>query len=80
MGLLFIVARHRPDRLNALKPQFAREEEAGKVQVFLDRRRGEGRWEFQPRKLDRRRHSDINNRLRSLGCAIVRQRERTPLS
>ncbi len=73
MALLFIVARHRPDLLNSLKQQFSQEEEAGKVQILLDRRQGN---EGQPGapKPDQRRHF-IDGELRTLGCAIVRQQE-----
>ena len=69
MGLLFIVARHRLDLFTSLKQQFSREEEAGRVQILLDRRQG------QPGEVpqaDRRRHF-IDEELRTLGCAIVRQ-------
>ena len=38
MALLFIVAGHRPDLFDSLKQQFSREEEAGRVQILLDRR------------------------------------------
>ena len=79
MALLFIVARHRPDLFDSLKQQFAREEEAGRVQVFLDRRQEHAGQQDQPRGLEKRRPSDINNQLRILGCAIVRQRDGSPL-
>jgi hypothetical protein len=74
--LLFIVARHRPDLFDSLKQQFAREEEAGRVQVLLDRRQEPQGHQDQARERERRHPSDINNQLRTLGCAIVREQER----
>ena len=79
MALLFIVARHRSDLLNSLKQQFSREEEAGKVQILLDRRQGNQGQPGEAPKPDQRRHF-IYGELRTLGCAIVRQKESTPLS
>lgn len=75
MGLLFIVARHRPDLFDSLKQQFSREEEAGRVQILTDRRRGNQGQGGEAPKPERRRHF-IGNELRTLGCAIVRQQER----
>ena len=79
MALLFIVARHRPDLFPSLKEQFAREEEAGRVQILLDRRQGNQGQPGEAPKPDQRRHF-IYGELRTLGCAIVRQKESTPLS
>lgn len=79
MGLLFIIARHRPDLYTSLKQQFSREEEAGRVKILMDRRQEHPRQKDQPREPERRRPSDINNQLRTLGCAIVRQRDGSPL-
>ena len=79
MALLFIVARHRPDLLNSLKQQFSREEEAGKVQILLDRRQGNQGHPGEAPKPDQRRHF-IDGELRTLGSAIVRQPESTSLS
>ena len=78
MALLFIVARHRPDLLTSLKQQFSREEEAGKVQILPDRRQGSQGQPGEAPKPDRRRYF-IDEELRSLGCAIVRQQEQSPL-
>lgn len=75
MGLLFIVARHRLDLMASLKEQFDQEEKAGRVQILTDRRQEHPGQADQPRERERRRPSDINNQLRTLGCAIVRQRE-----
>ncbi len=74
--LLFIVARHRLDLFDSLKQQFAREEEAGRVQVLLDRRQEHQGQQDQAQERERRHPSDINNQLRTLGCAIVREQER----
>ena len=72
MALLFIVAQQRSDLFDSLKQQFSREEKAGKVQILLDRRRGNrGEKGGQPEP-DRRRYF-IDEELRSLGCAIVRR-------
>ena len=79
MALLFIVARHRPDFFTSLKQQFSREEAAGKVQVLLDRRQGNQGERGQSPEPDRRRYF-IDEELRSLGCAIVRQQVRIALS
>ncbi len=79
MALLFIVARHRPDFLSSLKQQFSREEEAGRVQVLLDRRQEHQGQPGEAPKRDQRRHF-IDGELRTLGCAIVREQERSPLS
>ena len=77
MALLFIVARHRPDLLNSLKQQFSREEEARKVQILLDRRQGTQGQPGEAPKPDQRHHF-IEGELRTLGCTIVRQQERSP--
>ena len=72
MALLFIVAQQRSDLFDSLKQQFSREEKAGKVQILLDRRRGNrGEKGGQPES-DRRRYF-IDEELRSLGCVIVRR-------
>ncbi len=76
--LLFIVARHRSDLLNSLKQQFSQEEEAGKVQILLDRRQGNQGQPGKAPKPVQRRHF-IDGELRTLGCAIVRQQEQSPL-
>ncbi len=75
MALLFIVARHRPDLMASLKEQFDQEEKAGRVQILTDRRQEHPGPADQPREQERRRPSDVNNQLRTLGCAIVRQQE-----
>ena len=77
MGLLFIVARDRLDLFNSLKQQFSREEEAGIVQILPDRRQGTQGQPGEAPKPDQRRHF-IDGELRTLGCAIVRQQERSP--
>ncbi len=78
MGLLFIVARHRLDLLTSLREQFDQEEKAGRLQILLDRRQGNQGQPGEAPKPDHRRHF-IDGELRTLGCAIVRRQEQTPL-
>jgi len=49
---LLIVARNQPDLCHYLKNNFAGDE---KVEVILDRRRGDRRQRIQPHELERRR-------------------------
>ena len=72
VALLFIVAQHRSDLFTSLKQQFSREEKAGKVQVLLDRRRGNQGETGRPPEPDRRRYF-VDEEIRSLGCAIIRR-------
>lgn len=72
--LLFIVSRAHGERYEHLKRTFADEE---KIEVVLDRRRGERRWhdvdhEAERRAGDRRRR-DLEEDLRTMGWVLVRQ-------
>lgn len=70
--LVFIVSRHRPELFNFLKREFARNDD---VDVLVDRRLGERR--LQPMPVNReeriadRRLEHIDDRLRSLGWAVI---------
>jgi len=70
--LVFIVSRHRPKLREYLQREFAGNAE---VTVIVDRRLGERRLDSGPRSPDRRRVSrrqeQIDERLRSMGWAIV---------
>jgi hypothetical protein len=73
--LIFVVARTDTDRYDYLKRTFRDEE---KVDVVLDRRRGERRWHDQApgtdeRRRGDRRRTDTGESLRSLGWALVRK-------
>jgi len=70
--LVFIVSRHRPKLRDYLQREFAGNTE---VTIIVDRRLGERRLDNEPRSHDRRRVSrrqqQIDERLRSMGWAIV---------
>ena len=71
---LFIVAWYRPDLWDYWRRWFSGVED---VQVLLDRRRGERRQsalahEPERRRTDRRRPPGIEDELRGMGFAIVR--------
>lgn len=71
---LLIVVRNQPDLWRYLKDNFAGDE---KVEVILDRRRGERRQRIQPhdperRRADRRRPS-LDTDLRYRSSVIIRQ-------
>ena len=69
---LFIVAWNRPDLWDYWKRWFAGVEN---VEVILDRRRGERRQASQgndpERRQERRRRTDIDDEIQSMGFAIV---------
>ena len=72
---LLIVARNQPDLWHYLKRNFAGDE---KVEVILDRRRGERRQRIQPheperRRADRRHQPSLAHDLSYRFLAIVRQ-------
>mgnify|MGYP001569806234 FL=1 len=72
---LLIVARTEPDLWRYLKHNFAGDD---KVEVILDRRRGERRQRIQPheperRQADRRRRPSLDSDLRYRFLVIVRQ-------
>jgi len=74
---LLIVARNQPDLWRYLKQNFAGDE---KVEVILDRRRGERRQRVQAygperRRAARRGPSSIDNDLCYRSYVIVRQRQ-----
>jgi hypothetical protein len=70
--LVFIVSRHRPRLRDYLQREFAGNAE---VTVIVDRRLGERRLDSGSRSPDRRsasrRREQIDERLRSMGWAIV---------
>lgn len=70
--LVFIVARHRPKLRDYLEREFAGNAE---VTVIVDRRLGERRLQSASGSPDRRRASrrreQVDERLRSMGWAIV---------
>jgi hypothetical protein len=70
--LVFIVSRHRPRLRDYLQREFAGNAE---VTVIVDRRLGERRLDRGSRSPDRRnanrRQEQIDERLRSMGWAIV---------
>jgi hypothetical protein len=70
--LVFIVSRHRPKLRDYLQREFAGNAE---VTVIVDRRLGERRLGSASRSTDRRqtsrRQEQIDERLRSMGWAIV---------
>ena len=73
---LLIVARNQPDLWRYLKGNFAGDE---KVEVILDRRRGERRQRSQPhepdrRQAERRRPPSLDRDLTYRSFVIVRQR------
>ena len=74
---LLIVAHNQPDLWHYLKQNFAGDE---KVEVILDRRRGERRRRVQAheperRQADRRRQPGIDETLRYRSFLIIRQQE-----
>ena len=70
--LVFVVSRHRPRLRDYLQREFAGNAE---VTVIVDRRLGERRLDSGSRSPDRRgvsrRQEQIDERLRSMGWAIV---------
>ncbi len=76
--LVFIVSRHRPKLRDYLQREFASNAE---VTVIVDRRLGERRLDRASRSPDRRyagrRQAQIDERLRSMGWAIVWRDEAT---
>ena len=71
---LFIIARRVPQMYESLKDSFAR---LGDIEVILDRRRRERRWQILPIDVNRRRRErrtmDIAALLRQLGWVVVEQ-------
>ena len=72
---LLLVTRNQPDLWHYLKNNLAGDE---KVEVILDRRRGERRQRVQPheperRQADRRHHPSVDNDLTYRSLVIVRQ-------
>jgi hypothetical protein len=76
--LVFIVSRHRPKLRDYLQREFAGNAE---VTVIVDRRLGERRLDRASRSPDRRhagrRQAQIDERLRSMGWAILWRDEAT---
>ena len=72
---LFIIARRVPQMYESLKDSFARHAD---IDVILDRRRRERRWQILPIDVDRRtrerRVVDIAALLRQLGRVVVEQK------
>jgi hypothetical protein len=72
---LLIIARRVPLMYESLKQSFARH---GDIDVILDRRRRERRWQVIPIDVDRRgserRTMDIAALLRQLGWVVVEQK------
>jgi len=72
---LFIIARRVPLMYEALKQSFAGHAD---IDVILDRRRRERRWQAIPIEVDRRgrerRTVDIDALLRQLGWVVVEQK------
>lgn len=76
--VLFIVARDHPELLVSLRQEFAAQEAGGLAEIFMDRRQGPRQPGVQTREADGRRRDERRNRavnqdLRELGCAVVRQ-------
>ena len=71
---LFIISRRAPRMYEAVKTSFAGHAD---IEVTLDRRRRERRWETLPVAIDRRRKErrtvDIAALLRRLGWVIVKR-------
>ena len=71
--LVFIVSRHRPELFHRLRREFADNDD---VDVIVDRRIGDRHLREAPSditerdKLDRRQ-DHIDDRLQSMGCAII---------
>jgi hypothetical protein len=79
--LLFIVARDRPSLLEFLRADFAAEEAAGAIEIFLDRREGRQWPDVQARAAearDRSRTWDVRESLRELGCAFLPRQSGLP--
>jgi len=79
--LLFVVARDEPGLLDFLRRDFAAEEAAGEVEIFMDRRQDRWRHDVQPREAEERdwnRNSAVSISLRELGCAFVPQQPVLP--
>src|SRR5258705_3087029 len=78
--LVFIVSRHRPKLRDYLQREFAGNAE---VTVIVDRRLGERRLDRESRSPDwrhaGRRQAQIDERLRSMGWAIVWREHVTPV-
>lgn len=77
--MLFIVSRDNPALYEVLRREFEGEPE---VEVILDRRYGDRRRAATPVAIERRRgerrgHPEVEERLRSLGWAIVHRPRRS---
>lgn len=75
--LLFIVAQDEPGLLAFLRRDFAAEEAAGEVEIFIDRRQDRWWHDVQPRETearDRNRNSAVSISFHDLGCAFVPHR------
>lgn len=72
--LLFIVAQDEPGLLAFLRRDFAAEEAAGEIEIFVDRRQDRSWHDVRPREAEARdwnRNSDVTISLRELGCAFA---------
>lgn len=69
---LLIVARNQPDLWYRLKQDFSGDE---KVEVLLDRRRGERRRHVEAHEPERRRQPGIDNDLSFRGLVMMRKRQ-----
>ena len=79
--LLFIVVRDRPGLLEFLRRDFAAEEAAGDIEIFLERREGRQWPDVQARAAEARdwnRTWDVRESLCELGCAFVPQQSALP--
>lgn len=79
--LLFVVARDALGLLDFLRTDFAAEEAAGEVEIFIDRRQDRWGHDVQPREAEARdwnRNSAVAISLRELGCAFVPQQPAAP--
>lgn len=77
--LVFIVSRHRPELFNYLRREFAGNDD---VDVIVDRRIGERRLREAPgnpgeRRRGDRRQDHVDDRLQSMGWAIIWRHEGT---
>jgi len=73
--LLFIVSRDQHDLHDYLTKEFRRDQQ---IQIILDRRRADRRRHFEPRTAEqrqaaRRRAMGMDEQMRSVGFAVVRQ-------
>lgn len=79
--LLFIVAQDEPGLLDFLRRDFAAEEAAGEIEIFIDRRQDRWRHDVRPGEAEVRdwnRNLDVSISLRELGCAFARQQPVLP--